>query len=60
MYREQYGEYAYWCWGVKGFKKTLISKLSQVKHLPIIQTHMKSSYAFDSNHDFKKKMLTDH
>ena len=19
MYREQYGEYAYWCWGVKGY-----------------------------------------
>ena len=18
MYREQYGEYAYWCWGAKG------------------------------------------
>ena len=21
MYREQYGEYAYWCWSVKGYVK---------------------------------------
>ena len=36
MYREQYGEYAYWCLGVKGWIKY---KLTQIVVLQALDSH---------------------
>ena len=36
MYREQYGEYAYWCLGVKGWIKY---KLTQIAVLQALDSH---------------------
>ena len=33
MYREQYGEYAYLCWGVEGQQLSLYAELNSVHHI---------------------------
>ena len=46
MYREQYGEYAYWCWGVKGSFEPFCSSISFQAHWDHVEPKFELSFHF--------------